>query len=114
MVNRKFNISILFILITIVITSGCSTVETRKEWSDLSRRIKLQENMQLVWEKTENDEARVKNLVDNALKGGLTWQEAVTVALLNNRILQSTFEEIGVSGRQRILQDAGFGLNFRQ
>ena len=24
------------------------------------------------------------------------------------------FEELGVSGRQRILQDAGFGLNFRQ
>ena len=58
-------------------------------------------------------EERVNNLLD----GGLTADEAVQVALLNNRALQAVFEEIGVSRAEVVasglLSNPTLGLSLR-
>ena len=49
-----------------------------------------------VWIKSAEDEAKVRKTIDELLGKPLSADDAVQVALLNNRRLQSNFSELGI------------------
>jgi outer membrane protein TolC len=79
------------------LASGCASVQTDQEWGALEQRVVDRTGKAPVWEKSPEEAGRVRQEVDTLLVDGLTREEAVRIALMNNRTLQSRFEEIGVS-----------------
>ena len=83
--------------VTILFLWGCVTVKPEADFTKLEKQLGISGDYQMLWEQSEKDEEKIKGLVIQALEGGLTRNEAVSVALLNNRMLQSAFEEIGIA-----------------
>lgn len=76
---------------------GCATVQTSQEWGRLQVSGQERTGHELIWEQSEEEQAAIGKKVDELLADGLSRPEAVGIALFNNRLLQSRFEEIGIS-----------------
>ncbi len=94
---RRNRIIILGITLTFSVLMGCATVKTDEEWSRFNKTSSERTGHELLWEQSEGEEASIRKEIKKILADGLSRDEAVRIALLNNRILQSTFEEIGIS-----------------
>lgn len=68
---------------------------------------RIDQNIQ--WNQNSEDEAKVGVVVSEMLKGELTCEEAVQIALLNNPKLQATYEKLGIA--QADLVQAGLLRN---
>ena len=89
--------------------SGCASVQTEQSVDQVRQSLKLPPGVDLIWRQTEKEETLVKQKVAKALESGLTQQEAVAVALINNQSLQASLESLGVS--QADLVQAGLFSN---
>ena len=89
-----------------LLLSGCATV-SQKEVFDSVSTLSAKEN--LVWIKTQSEADSVNESVNSLLSKPLTQDNAVRIALINNRLLQQTYEEIGIS--QSELVQAGLMTN---
>ena len=87
-------IGILWIMI---IGYGCATVETDQEWARLKKSVLERTGQEIIWEQTSEEESIVRNEVDKLLDGSLSREEAIRIALINNRELQGTLEKIGIA-----------------
>jgi cobalt-zinc-cadmium efflux system outer membrane protein len=76
---------------------GCGTVKTDEEWNTLNERVATVTGQRLLWERSEKEQATLRDQIRILLSDGLTREEAQRIAILNNRTLQSRFEEIGIS-----------------
>jgi outer membrane protein TolC len=85
------------IVIVLFLFVGCASVKTGQEWTRFQDIAKERTNQELLWEKSKEEEVAIQKKVNELLADGLSRQEAVRIALLNNRQLQSAFEEIGIS-----------------
>jgi len=90
-------IILLGITLPLLVLLGCATVKTDEEWSQFKKTSRERTGHELLWEQSEGEEASIRKEITEILADGLSRDEAVRIALLNNRILQSTFEEIGIS-----------------
>ena len=104
-------------LIVLLLLVGCASVKTGQEWREFQEIAKERTNQELLWEKSEEEQVAIRKDVDELLADGLSRQEAVRIALLNNRLLQSTFEELGVSKsdlvQAKLLSNPSLGAVFR-
>lgn len=87
----------LFLFIISLILSGCATVETKEEWLKINTFSIEKTGMDLFWQKNEDDERLIKEEIKKLLSDGLSMEDSVRIALLNNKKLQSSFEEIGIA-----------------
>ena len=94
---RRNTIILLGITLPLLLILGCATVKTDEEWSRFKKTSSERTGHELLWEQSEGEEASIRKEIKEILDDGLSRDEAVKVALLNNRLLQSTFEEIGIS-----------------
>jgi cobalt-zinc-cadmium efflux system outer membrane protein len=81
----------------LLVVFGCASVRTDTEWAQIKRDVRERTGKEMIWESSEKEELIIKKEVDRLLQDGLTRKEAVQIALINNRELQSTFEDIGIS-----------------
>lgn len=91
---EAFKTSVVSVLLLLV---GCASVKTGQEWKRFQDIARERMDQELLWEKSEEEQASIRKEVDELLADGLSRQEAIRIALLNNRVLQSTFEELGIS-----------------
>jgi cobalt-zinc-cadmium efflux system outer membrane protein len=91
---RTKGLNILSFLILLLV--GCA-VKTAPEWKRFQEMAKERTDQELLWEKSKEEHTAILTEVEELLADGLSRQEAVRVALLNNRLLQSSFEELGIS-----------------
>jgi cobalt-zinc-cadmium efflux system outer membrane protein len=91
---RTKGLNILSFLILLLV--GCA-VKTAPGWKRFQEMAKERTDQELLWEKSEAEQEVIQKELDEFLTDGLSRQEAVRVALLNNRLLQSSFEELGIS-----------------
>lgn len=100
----------IFVSITIIfLFSGCSTVSQRDAFGSMNQMTKAKGSGELTWIKSEKDAEDVRTRVDNLLKEPLSQESAVRIALINNRALQQTYENIGIA--QSDLVQAGLMTN---
>jgi cobalt-zinc-cadmium efflux system outer membrane protein len=81
----------------LLLFAGCASVNTGQEWKKFQGIAKERTGQELLWQKSEEEQAAILREVDELLSDGLSRHEAVRIALLNNRLLQSSFEELGMS-----------------
>lgn len=89
--------SLIATLAVLLMLTGCATVQTNKEWARVGEFSKERTGHEARWEQTSEDAKATEAEVAALLADGLSRDEAVRIALLNNRALQAAFEELGVA-----------------
>lgn len=98
-----------------LVVTGCVTTE--EEWGKVRTVGEQRTGFDLDWDMGGEDGDPIVRRVNELLDGGLTGDEAVQVALLNNKILQAEFERIGVAKAEYVqaslLSNPSLGLDMR-
>ncbi len=79
-----------------LLLAGCAGPVADRAFEEVSATAQARIGQAPVWIRSEEDEARVRHELDKILSAPLGPDEAVRVALLNNRRLQSSFAELGI------------------
>lgn len=96
-------------LVLIVALAPSAWSARRDSVEDLQTAVQGRIGKRVEWRKDAAADEEISRTVHALLRGTLTADRAVQVALLNNRELQATFEEIGVANAD--LTDAGLLKN---
>ena len=92
-------------LLVVISAGGCATVNPKQDYERVSRQIETATGQSITVD-PEGD-AATRQRVSELLADGLTAQEAVQLALLNNPKLQAGFLRIGI-GRAAVVQSGLF------
>jgi cobalt-zinc-cadmium efflux system outer membrane protein len=88
---------------------SCAHVDPNPAFADLARTVHLRTGKRVQWNRGSAEDAQAQASVSSLLSRPLTANSAVQVALLNNRNLQATYEELGIA--QADLVEAGLLKN---
>ncbi|WP_432798185.1 TolC family protein [Poriferisphaera sp. WC338] len=80
----------------LAILAGCE-VSTEMQWKQVTELNEQRTGRNLIWEQTDEDRIIINESIETLLEDGLTREEAVSIAILNNRELQAGFEELGIA-----------------
>ncbi len=82
---------------------GCIRVNTSPQpvFEEVQQDISRRTGHTICWDSCSN-ESDFKNCIEEVLDGELTADLAVYVALLNNRQLQATYENLGIAKAQLV------------
>ena len=75
--------------------SGCATVDPKPDYNRAAQRIAASTGQERIYQPGEEELGRQR--VEELLLSGLTTDEAVEIALLNNRTLQAAFMDLGMA-----------------
>ncbi len=92
-----------------VLMAGCVSVSTDEAWQNVQSDVAARTGRLVRWNRGTDADHAVGSAVTRMLEAGLTAEEAVQIALLNNRRLQSVYSEIGIA--QADLVQAGLLKN---
>ena len=96
-------------LLTVGILAGCVHVDPNPAFADLANTVHLRTGKRVQWNRGGPEDAQAQEAVASLLSRPLTADSAMQVALLNNRNLQATYEELGIA--QADLVEAGLLKN---
>ncbi len=83
--------------IALLLLAGCATSQPQAAFPSVQQQANQHAGVDVRWPLTENDRAAADAAVKEILASDLTIDAAVNIALLNNRTLRATFEELGLS-----------------
>lgn len=99
-----------FCIALVTLGAGCnSTQQKSSSFEDVQSILADRGVNDVRWNRSSSDDVVVEHAVDQLLAHDLTIAQAQQIALLNNRNLQATFEEIGIA--QADLVQAGLLRN---
>src|SRR6266496_725777 len=98
-----------FLLWGTVALAGCAHVDPNPAFRELANTVHLRTGKRVQWNRGTAQDAEAQTAVASLLRHPLTADAAVQVALLNNRNLQATYEELGIA--QADLVEAGLLRN---
>ncbi|MFZ5494298.1 MAG: TolC family protein [Verrucomicrobiota bacterium] len=81
----------------LLLLAGCATSSPQAARPAVQSQLGARTDLAATWPLTEEERAQAEAAVRDLLAGDLTVDSAVKVALLNNRNLRATFEELGLS-----------------
>ncbi len=97
------------LVVTGLLLSGCATVQRGRGMNDIDRLVASRTEQHIVWNQGTAADSAVADTIRAMLTDSLTADQAVRIALLNNRSLQALYEEVGVA--QADLVQAGLLRN---
>ena len=80
-----------------LLLSGCATFSPDGGFAIVEKTAQSRLGKDVVWARTQADQDRIHERVSELLKKPLSAEDAVQVALLNNRGLQASFAELGIT-----------------
>lgn len=89
--------------------AGCASVPRESGFPDVREDVSGRAGLDVQWYRGAYEELQVAEAVDSLLADSLLLEEAVQIALVNNRRLQATYEELGVA--QAAVVQAGLLAN---
>jgi outer membrane protein, heavy metal efflux system len=89
--------------------AGCAHVDPNPAFADLARTVHLRTGKRVQWSRGSTEDAQAQSAVSSLLSRPLTADSAMQIALLNNRNLQASYEELGIA--QADLVEAGLLRN---
>jgi cobalt-zinc-cadmium efflux system outer membrane protein len=99
------------------VLTGCASVPKEAGFPDVQNIIEQRIGRRVHWNQGTSEDAVVVDVVRSMLQQELTLDEAVQIALLNNRSLQATYEELGIAQADLVqaglLRNPLFGASFR-
>lgn len=84
------------VLALVVVVTGCAGPVAERAFNDVAATTEQRIGQRPAWIKSDDDERAVRETLDRLLARPLTADDAVQVALLNNRRLQGSFAELGI------------------
>ncbi len=90
-------------LTALAVLGGCATLSPDSGFAPIEQTAKQHLSKDVRWARTDADRAALAGLVSDLLAKPLTADDAVQVALLNNRGLQADFAELGI-GEAELVQ----------
>src|SRR5438094_321682 len=91
------------------VLAGCAHVDPNPAFRELANTVHLRTGKRVQWNRGTAEDAQAQAAVSSLLSRPLTADSAVQIALLNNRNLQATYEELGIA--QADLVEAGLLRN---
>ncbi len=82
---------------TIMILAGCTTFSQEGGFDHVQLLTKERTNKEAKWIKTSTDNLTVEKTVSQLLTKPLTVDDALTIALLNNKGLQASYANLGIA-----------------
>jgi outer membrane protein TolC len=76
---------------------GCATINPRATLPAIQSQLHERADVHATWPLTDDERAQADAATHELLAHNLTVDSAVQIALLNNRALRATFEELGLS-----------------
>lgn len=89
--------------------SGCASVDPAEGFPDVERVVQERTGNRVRWLQGKPEDAQVEQAIRELLREPLSVDAAVEIALLSNRTLQSTYEDLGIA--QADLVQAGLLKN---
>jgi cobalt-zinc-cadmium efflux system outer membrane protein len=77
--------------------TGCVTLSSEQSFNEVAGAVQGRLGKQIRWDAGQYDDPLVRSTIGRLLSRPLTAETAVQVALLNNRELQSTYADLGIS-----------------
>ena len=84
-------------LLGLTALSGCATVSGEQVTANVSETVSARLEQSVDWNAGSPEDVRVRTAVDQMLGDQLTLDEAVAIALINNREMRATLERTGVA-----------------
>ena len=91
------NVPLLLIILAAISVGGCAGFSKDGGFNEVAGATRTHLAKDLKWPRTDAERAKVAAKVAELLAQPLSAEDAVQIALLNNRGLQASFEELGVS-----------------
>lgn len=111
------SVTILTLLVWTGIFSGCASVPKEAGFPDIQKLIGQRIGRRVHWNQGTPEDVKVAEAIRSMLQQELTQDEAVQIALLNNRSLQATYEELGIAQADVVqvglLRNPTFSASFR-
>src|SRR5213080_86111 len=107
--KRTMKLRKAFLLWGTVALAGCAHVDPSPAFRELANTVHLRTGKRVQWNRGTAQDAEAQAAVASLLRHPLTADAAVQIALLNNRNLQATYEELGIA--QADLVEAGLLRN---
>lgn len=85
-----------------LLAASCGTVEKARGHDAVSALVEARAGVATGWDQGTPDDQRVADRVSKLLAAGLDRRRALEIALVNNRELQATYEELGVSQAEMV------------
>ena len=82
------------LLVLLIAINGCSTVRLDAGFDDIRTSVEKRGKAQIVWNNGSDLDRQADEKVRSLLAGKLTTDQAVQVALLNNRELQALYSDL--------------------
>ena len=86
----------LALAVSMLFLGGCATFSPDGGFSSVKSLTKERIGKDVTWVKSDDDAATVEKTIAPLLAKPLTADDAVTIALLNNRGLQASYAELGI------------------
>src|SRR5512134_2726028 len=99
----------VWLMVLMLFLTSCATVRLDAGFADVSALIEERSASKIFWNRGTDLDKEAGEKVRSLLKEKLTADQAVQIALLNNRRLQSLYSELGVA--QADLVQAGLLKN---
>lgn len=77
--------------------AGCATTDPRAPLPAVQSQLRERADVSVSWPLSDDERAQTDSAARDLLSRDLTVESAVQLALLNNRALRATFEELGLS-----------------
>jgi outer membrane protein TolC len=87
----------LTVMMAAAVLGGCASFSPDGGFASVEQTAKARLGRDVVWARSDADQNRIDTRVAQLLAKPLTADDAVQVALLNNRGLQATFQELGIT-----------------
>jgi outer membrane protein TolC len=84
-------------LLAALAVGGCATFSSDGGFDSVAKQTRVQLHKDVRWARTKDEAAKDDAEVAAMLAHALSPEDAVQIALLNNRSLQASFEELGIS-----------------
>lgn len=81
---------------------GCGTIEKARGHAEVSDLVHARTGVATGWNQGTPDDQEVGDRVAKLLADGLDHRRAIEIALVNNRELQATYEDLGVSQAEMV------------
>jgi outer membrane protein, heavy metal efflux system len=94
---------------SIILVAGCATLPQDAGYKDVQATVMKRTGERIEWNRGTDEDAAAQAAVEQLLSRQLNTDEAVQIALLNNRQLQATYEDLGLA--QANLVQAGLLSN---
>ena len=86
-----------WLVVGLVFLSGCASVALNAGFDDVKATVEERSASRIFWSNGTDLDKEAAAKVDSLLKAKLTVDEAVQIALLNNRDLQAVYSDLGVA-----------------